>query len=570
MKSGKKTKRSKRLFLLLMAALLSGALTARSRSAAAETDMPYNTPRNGGYNIIFIVADQERYFETPPAGTNWRARELLQSTGATFEKHYICSNVSTPSRSVMYTGRHITETKMTDNVDFPWQSALREDIATIGHLMREAGYYTAYKGKFHMLNEGAGVIPDSNSGGFDRAGKDSLEVYGFSDWNFEGDVAGSMLQGYHADEYIKGASVRWLRDTGASLNKSGVPFFLAVNFVNPHDIMFYNPAGQQTAMETNAAPPRNTVYAPGYNYLPPAWEHAAHEEGGIPAHREYHYGWIAMAGALPRDRETVKKFNDYYLNCIQDQDNSLMGLLSELERLGMMDNTIIILTSDHGEMGGSHGLTGKGPFMYESNIRVPFIIVHPAYKGDARRIKSVTSHLDIAPTVLDMTSLPAERKERLALSKGLAGHSLLPLLDGRAADGKVRDSALYAFGMISMIDASYSLLSGAAAAPDLTKRGLLRGIVTERYKFARYFSPLDFNTPTTLDDLYNRNDIELYDLETDPHERRNLAADPARRKTNAELIAEMNRRLNELIEREIGVDNGDEMAEALKFFGVER
>jgi len=545
----------------LCLALCAAFPPCEAQAADDLKDAAVNAPRNGGYNILFITTDQERYFETPPAGTNWRARELLQSIGVTFEKHYICSNMSSSSRSVMYTGRHITGTKMPDNTDFPWQDALNEDIPTIGDMMREAGYYTAYKGKFHMLNEGAIEIPNSNSEQNTEKNQqqDALEVYGFSDWNFEGDIVGGVLEGYHKDEYIKSSAVRWLRDKGTGLNKSGVPFFLAVNFVNPHDIMYYNPTGRQTLMKTNAVPD-NSVYASSYDYLPPAWEH----ESDFPAHRESRDGWSALTGDLPRDRELVKKFNDYYLNCIQDQDNSLMGLLDELERLGMMDNTIIILTADHGEMGGSHGLKSKGNFMYENNIHVPFIIVHPAHEG-GRRIGALTSHLDIAPTILDMTSLTDNKKARL--TEGLAGHSLMPLLNGRAE--KVRDGALYAFGMISVIDSGFNLFSGKTA-PDFTKRGLLRGIVTERYKFARYFSPLDFNTPTTLDELYSLNDVELYDLETDPRELNNLAADKAGQKTNAGLIEEMNRRLNELIRLEIGVDDGDEMTEALKFFGVER
>ena len=523
---------------------------------------PTQAPFNGNYNVLLVVTDQERYFETPPAGTDWRARNLLQSNGITFRKHYISSNMCSPSRAVMYTGQHITATKIADNTDVPWQDALSVDIPTIGHLMREAGYYTAYKGKFHISHEGAIEISGQNS---DNTGQntetqqqDALEIYGFSDWNFEGEVAGSMLEGYHKDEYIKSSSVRWLRDRGASLNESGVPFFLAVNFINPHDIMFYNPDGQQTAQATNTVAPNNTIYTRRYDYIPPAWEH----ESDIPAHREFLDGWKVMFGATPRDRELVKQFNDYYLNCIQDQDNSMMGLLDELERLGMMENTIIIFTSDHGEMGGSHGLKGKGPFMYNNKLHVPFIVVHPAYEG-SRFINAITSHIDIVPTILDLVNLSDAKKRHI--TSGLVGHSLVPLLNGEAKS--VRDGALYVYSMLATVDSGFNLFSVPVVPPDLTKRGLLRGIVTERYKFSRYFSPLNFNTPTTLDDLYNNNDVELYDLETDPNELSNLAAD---RVVYAELIEEMNRRLNELIEQEIGIDSGDEVTAGLNFFGIKQ
>jgi arylsulfatase len=439
---------------------------------------------------------------------------------------------------------------MVDNTDMPWQGELDEDIVTVGDRMREAGYYSAYKGKFHMLNEGTVLIPGSTGGEENLQQQDALERYGFSDWNPEGDITGSMLEGYHSDGYIKSEAVRWLRDKGSTLNKSGRPFFLAVNFINPHDIMFYNPTGQKTALDTNAAP-ENAIYEQTYGYAPSTWDHASWGEGGIPAHREYHDLWSAAIGNLPQERAVVEKFNDYYLNCIQDQDNELMDLLGELKLLGMMDNTIIIFTSDHGEMAGAHGLKGKANLLYEENLHVPFIIYHPAYEGN-RRISALTSHLDIVPTIMDMAGV-AERGD-------LTGHSLLPLLSGQV--DSIRDGALFATGMVSILDSGYGPLSGRTDL-DMTKRGLMRAIITERYKFARYFSPLNFNTPETLDDLYAHNDVELYDLESDPKELHNLGSN---RETNAALIENMNRQLNALIAAEIGVDDGAEMEATLAYF----
>ena len=74
---------------------------------------------DGNYNIILIVTDQEHYYDRYPEGTDFRARELLAELGTTFEKHYACFNMSTSSRAVMYTGTHVTENLMRDNVEFP-------------------------------------------------------------------------------------------------------------------------------------------------------------------------------------------------------------------------------------------------------------------------------------------------------------------------------------------------------------------------------------------------------------------------------------------------------------------
>ena len=76
----------------------------------------------------------------------------------------------------------------------------------------------------------------------------------------------------------------------------------------------------------------------------------------------------------------------------------------------MLKNTIIVFTADHGEMHGSHAVKGKGGFLYDYNMHVPLVIVHPDYEGE-RRISAVTSHVDLAPTLVDLTNIPAEKKE---------------------------------------------------------------------------------------------------------------------------------------------------------------
>ena len=76
----------------------------------AVTASEGNSDVNTAYNILFITTDQEHYFAEDPAGTNWKARALLAEMGTTFEKHYACSNMSTSSRSVMFTGKHIIDT----------------------------------------------------------------------------------------------------------------------------------------------------------------------------------------------------------------------------------------------------------------------------------------------------------------------------------------------------------------------------------------------------------------------------------------------------------------------------
>ena len=93
---------------------------------------------------------------------------------------------------------------------------------------------------------------------------------------------------------------------------------------------------------------------------------------------------------------------------------------------------------------------------------------------------------------------------------------------------------------------------------NLTNRGAIRSVTDGRYRFSRYFSPLQHNLPQTMEQLLEYNDVELFDLQTDPHEMRNLAVDT---KTNGELLVAMNQKLNEIIATEVGDDDGSFLPE---------
>lgn len=148
--------------------------------------------------------------------------------------------------------------------------------------------------------------------------------------------------------------------------------------------------------------------------------------------RLYSHNWGVLAGSFDQNDRGInfnggnlstvkslwKDYQDYYFNCIQDSDNNLMKLIRYLQNNDMLRNTIIIFTSDHGEMHGSHGLKGKGGFIYENNIHVPLIILHPDYEG-GKKIDAVTSHIDLAATLAEssrMTDINLSVTLRLMIS----------------------------------------------------------------------------------------------------------------------------------------------------------
>jgi len=515
-------------------------------------------------NIIFIVTDQERHFSSWPTGYELPGRQRLKDLGVTFTNHTITSNVCTPSRSTIYTGQHIQRTTVFDNVNFPWSNDLPTDLPTIGHRMRDLGYYSAYLGKWHLsealdtTDVYAGANPEF---------ADVLDEYGFSDFVGPGDVIGMTQGGYRSDELIGAAARRWLRVRGQDLAAEATPWFLAVNLVNPHDAMMFDtdmPGSEpvQTAGPTMvpvAPAPPSALYAATWDLPLPATRHEAWDTPGRPAaHREYQEARRFLTGLIPDEDDRWQRFQDYYLNCIRDNDRQIASLLAELDDQSFLDDAVVIQTSDHGELGGAHQMSGKGATAYREQNNVPLVIKHPG--GEAgTTCDSLTSHLDLVPTILGCTGLDSVD------SSDLPGHDVTPVLSGGAQAGMhdVRDGALYAYNMFTLLDAGF--LEAVATAKvtgeqpksppqfDFSKRGAIRSVFDGRFRFSRYFAPIEHHRPETLEELVARNDLELFDLHIDPDEANNLAADPT---SAADAILEMNALLNRLIDEEVGVDDG--------------
>ena len=267
---------------------------------------------------------------------------------------------------------------------------------------------------------------------------------------------------------------------------------------------------------------------------------------------------------------------NYYLNCMMDVDQHIGAVLDALEESGQEENTIIIFTSDHGEMGGAHHLRQKGSVGFRETVNVPLIIVDPRHEGGART-EAVGSHLDLVPTILAMAGLSEEEQRgRYPFLKGydLSGIVADSTIDGpRGSKDNPGKGALYTYDMIATVDAQWFqrnaplLLDSAAAEagiefqrgkeflarldelekPDLDKREVFRGIFDGRYKLIRYFGLAHYNLPQSVEELLANNDVALNDLQNDPEEMDNLA-DPENPSYDEDLLARINEKLNALIE----------------------
>ena len=503
-------------------------------------------------NILLITTDEERANLPGAAGYALPSHERLAERGVTFERYYTAATMCSSARSVIYTGRHLPYTGVYDNDNMPYIRPLPTELGTVGTMLRDAGYFTAYKGKWHLSN--AYLDPSQP-----RSTVDDLEPYGFSEWNDWGDIDGGAWAGLKVDPVIAGQAAQWLRER-APLVAKDQPWFLAVNFVNPHDIMSFDYGS------TGSVP------------LPPVLAHAMVVKPPAPVPL-YQHRWEVerpanlrddLASAAPAVREFAKVLDTtfgpvtadehwqegiaFYLNCVRDVDRHIGVVLDALAASGQDDDTMVVFTADHGEMAGSHGLRQKANLVYDENLHVPLIISHPEGPGGTAS-GAVASAVDLVPTILEAAGadLDAVRSRH----EGLHGRSLLGALDGTP----VRGGALACVETITTLDDGFwsglgqegaqdRVLSGELR-PDLSKRGFLRAYLDERYSFGRYFAPFAPNRPTTLAELRAANDVVLYDRLTDPAEVTNLAADPA----NDALVEACLAKLEALITEEIGADD---------------
>jgi len=387
-------------------------------------------------------------------------------------------------------------------------------------------------------------------------------------------MIGHTLGGYQNDHLVAGNAIRWLRTRGEELRQKGQPWFMVTSLVNPHDIMYFNadPPGvnkQDTGqmLMKIARAPRHPLYERTYDYpLPKTLFQSLTEKGRPPAHAEVVRTNNMFLGAVPMEKAYWKRFQDYYFNCIAHVDDKIDRLLQELDNLGLTNNTIIIFTADHGEMRGAHGMRNKGQNTYEENNHVPFIIVHPEFQG-GQKCRSITTHVDIVPTVLGLAKVPKDKRGTIA--KNCVGKDMTPLLANPAQAGiqDLRTGGLFCFNMFTSQDADFwvkvldymhsgkdmSKIKEQGFMMDFMKRCHIRSIFDGRYKFSRYFAPKQHNRPENLKQILKFNDIELFDLQEDPYEEHNLAIDTNRHRA---LILGMNEKLNALIDAEIGEDIG--------------
>ncbi|MCK4975886.1 MAG: sulfatase-like hydrolase/transferase, partial [Anaerolineales bacterium] len=414
---------------------------------------------------------------------------------------------------------------------------------------------------------------------------DAMEPYGFSDFQEWGDAYGAPLDGLTKDPKTATEAVNWLQNRAPEISDTK-PWYLAVNFINPHDIMYFDTDDEEMVQVRGMFPifgaPDTPLYRQEWPTILPAsfFDDLSEQPQAVRNYKELSDG---AYGRIPMERRDMwHNHVNYYINCMLDVDRHIGAVLDALEKIGQTENTIIVFTSDHGEMGGAHHLRQKGSVAFKETVNVPLVIVDPRYPG-GRRTDAVGSHLDLVPTLLAFAGLSeAEQPERYPSLKGhdLSGVVADPGSDGpRGSSNQPGKGALYTYDMIGTVDAEWlhrnaPVLMDMAAAeaglefhrgqeflarlkeiekPNLENREMFRGVFDGRYKLVRYFGLAHYNLPQSVEELLANNDVALYDLRMDPEEMNNLA-NPQNPDYDEELLHMMNAKLNALIQAEIGED----------------
>jgi len=445
--------------------------SAPTPSQSMPPDAYRRTPDDPRPNILFILTDDQRWDALGAYGNrDIRTPNLdrLAASGALFTAGYVSAPLCCPSRATFLTGLYPHQTGVDTNRTAGGHVGLPSGSVTLAHYLNHAGYLTGFVGKAHLAGGpfawGFAEAPLYLPGGASRHENPVLVVNGATK-TLPGRVRQNDLD---EDEYYT--------EQGTPQVVEGLitPLFAdaAIRFLEKHkDDRFF------LWLATTA--PHTPYYRdPKYPYSP----------------REIHAppGW-----ADPSFDPTTHDWAGYY-STISHLDEHLGRVLSKLEDLGLLKNTVIIFSSDNGFMMGSHGLPAKAVW-FEESIRVPWII---AWKGKIPAGKVVTTpvtSVDLLPTVLDLAGIP--------LPPGYEGISILPALGLR--QGPVRDT-IYS-----------EVRGGTRARSDLLprlfgNRGLLwQAVRTNEFKYVRFEDGAE----------------ALYDLRTDPMELKDVSGDPGYRRS---------------------------------------
>lgn len=511
-------------------------------------------------NLLLIVLDEQRAPRPYDPPLLLRAQARLRAQGLTLEHHYTAATACAPSRASLFTGHYpslhgVTQTDglAKDAHQVRWLQP--GTLPTLGDYLRAAGYATHYRGKWHVshadLLDAAGHPLPTN----DRKGRplsdgvrayqvaDPLEPFGFSGWiGPEPHGADPANTGYVRDPLFAEQVVAKLAELGAAQRDGDRPFCLVASLVNPHDIVMLSPLWHR---RWGFPWPDDSIP----RVAPPP---TADEDLSTKPRCQQDYVDKYWRMLMPQPANDHYRRFYYWLQA--EVDRHVGRILDALDAAGLRESTLVIYTSDHGEMLGAHGgMHQKWHNAYEETVRVPLVISNPVLFPQPRRAAPLTSHVDLLPTIcglldVDLTAAQRAMKATHSLVRPPVGRDLSALLRDPAA-APAQDECIY-FMTDDQVSAGDSWLSfGKLKLPyrPVRQPAYVETVVAQlqgdprKWKLSRYFDgrrapdgaasaglPAP-SSPRAHDSAQgpDPDEHELYCLTDDPLEERNLASGSA-------------------------------------------
>ena len=453
-------------------------------------------------NLLFLFTDEQRA-DTMAAYGNTRIHtpnlDRLAARSTVLLRAYATQPVCTPSRATILTGLYPHACGCTAN-----NMPLPADVPCLPEMISRGQYATGYHGKWHLGDEifaqhgfddwvsSEDMYRVHFSPGRERSARSDYHHFlienGFAPG--DGDAFGRAETARFAEQFSKPAFLA--RQAGRFIRENRKrPFILFVNFLEPH-MPFFGP--------------RDGQYDPAGVELPANFGAAAAEDGPLKARLlRRHYREHGLGGLPLRTEADWRRVIANYWGLCSLVDTHVGTILETLADCGLWEDTIIVFTSDHGDMMGSHRLIAKS-VMFEEAVRVPLLIRLPGRSGP-RRIRSPVSQVDLVPTLLDLMGQ--------AIPSCLQGKSLKAALEGGAAP--VRDDVFIEW---NGPDSGVKRLAGGEEYP-----GYLAEIATREQLAEALVDPV--RTVVTAGgwkfNCSPAGEHELYDLREDPLETTNLA-----------------------------------------------
>ncbi len=447
-------------------------------------------------NILLIFTDQQNINMMSAMGNyylNTPNMDKLAEEGILFTQSYCTSPVCGPARSSIISGRMPHETGVEWNGD-----SMNPQVTNAGEIFRKAGYNTVWAGKWHL--------PVSYP---QRADSKQKEIRGFDLLPFRDPEIKNWMLGSETDPQLTEAVVNYIDQYDEK-----APFFLAVSYHNPHDICFY-PRKDGWVSENDSLleiryygfeyqlPNPIAIHPSHFSNLPPLPDN--HEIGNkepsfIADKRANHneYGLETKLANQEFSEEVWRGYFNAYYRLTESVDSEIGKVTAALAKNGYEKNTIVVFTSDHGDGAAAHKWAAKLS-LYEESSKIPLILSWPGQISAGKVDKNhLVSQIDILPTLCDYAGIDA--------SVSFTGQSLRNIINDPKAEWREN-----------------LVVELADYKPDRNRKG--RMIRSSRFKYNVYSS--------------GDNNEQLFDLQNDPGEMKNLAEDPAFQNIKAEHIQQL-------------------------------